>query len=89
MIPDAPHDGPVKRAQAVSGVTDDALRLARYLLAKKMGSQIDAIDRDFARLNIGNVAARSRAIAQVQECKTSLIGAQTLVDFLALEGRAA
>ena len=27
MVPDAPHDGPVKRAQAVSAVTDDALVL--------------------------------------------------------------
>ena len=24
LVPDAPHDGPVKRAQAVSAVTDDA-----------------------------------------------------------------
>ena len=40
LVPDAPHDGPVKRAQAVSAVTDDALNLARYLLAKKMDSQI-------------------------------------------------
>ena len=39
MLPDAPHDGPVKRAQAVSAVTEDALHLARYLLGKKMEAQ--------------------------------------------------
>ncbi len=37
MVPDAPHDGPVKRAQAVSAVTDDAVNLARYLLGKETG----------------------------------------------------
>src|SRR5579863_1600750 len=72
MVPDAPHDGPVKRAQAVSAVTDHALRLARYLLTRKMDSQIQAIDGDFARLRIGNVSARSTATAQVHACKASL-----------------
>ena len=73
LVPDAPHDGPVKRAQAVSAVTDDALDLARYLLAKKMDSQIVAIDGDFSRLGIGNVSARSTATAQVHACKASLM----------------
>src|SRR5437870_300286 len=27
LIPDQPHDGPVKRAQAISGITDDAICL--------------------------------------------------------------
>lgn len=89
LVPDAPHDGPVKRAQAVSGVTDDALHLARYLLTKKMDSQIAAIERDFPRLGIGNVSSRSTATAQVHACKASLTETVTLVDFLALEGRAA
>ena len=89
MIPDAPHDGPVKRAQAVSGVTDDALGLARYLLAKKMDSQIVAIDRDFPRLGIGNRSSRSAATTQVEACKRSLMEFSTLVEFLAVEGRAA
>ena len=89
LVPDAPHDGPVKRAQAVSAVTDDALDLARYLLAKKMDSQIVAIDGDFSRLGIGNVSARSTATAQVHACKASLMETLTLVDFLSLEGRAA
>jgi CRISPR-associated endonuclease Cas1 len=89
LIPDAAHDGPVKRAQAVSAVTDDALHLARYLLTKKMESQIQAIDKDFSRLGIGNVSARSSATAQVHACKASLMETSTLVDFLSLEGRAA
>lgn len=89
LVPDAPHDGPVKRAQAVSAVTDDAVNLARYLLAKKMDAQVAAIERDFLRLSIGNSAARSTAIRQVHACKESLAGTTTLVDFLALEGRAA
>jgi CRISPR-associated endonuclease Cas1 len=89
MVPDAPHDGPVKRAQAVSGITDDALRLARYLLAKKMDSQIHAIDRDFPRLHIGSVAGRSSAIAKIHASRASIAQTQTLVDFLTIEGRAA
>ena len=90
MVPDAPHDGPVKRAQAVSAVTDDALRLARYLLAKKMDSQIQAIDKDFPRLGIGNVSPRGlRQPPKSTRVKRLLRKTQTLVDFLALEGRAA
>jgi CRISPR-associated protein Cas1 len=89
MVPDAPHDGPLKRAQAVSAVTDDALTLARYLLAKKMDSQIQAMERDFPRLGIGTVSGNSASTAQVHACKTGLSKATTLVDFLGLEGRAA
>jgi CRISPR-associated protein Cas1 len=89
LIPDAPHDGPVKRAQAVSAVTDDAVNLARYLLAKKMDSQVHAIERDFPRFCIGSVTARSTATAQLHACKASLAESTTLIDFLALEGRAA
>ncbi|HEY1681779.1 MAG TPA: CRISPR-associated endonuclease Cas1 [Candidatus Tumulicola sp.] len=89
MVPDASHDGPVKRAQAVSAVTDDALHLARYLLAKKMDSQIHAMERDFPRLGIGTVSGNSASTAQVHGCKAALSKATTLVDFLGLEGRAA
>jgi CRISPR-associated protein Cas1 len=89
MVPDAPHDGPVKRAQAVSAVTDDALVLARYMLTKKMDSQIAAVERDFERLVIGSDPARKTAVAQIRSCIESLAQAQTLVDFLTLEGRAA
>ena len=88
LVPDAPHDGPIKRAQAISAVTDDALHLARYLLTKKMDSQVEAIAKDFARLNIGNASARKDAVEQVQSCILSLSTAKTLVDFLTVEGRA-
>ncbi|HEY5256821.1 MAG TPA: CRISPR-associated endonuclease Cas1 [Candidatus Baltobacteraceae bacterium] len=89
MTVDHPHDGPVKRAQAISAVTDDALRLARYLLTQKLTSQIDAIDHDFARFTIGNTTSRKAAISQIASCREALTTATTLVDFLTLEGRAA
>jgi CRISP-associated protein Cas1 len=89
LIPDAPHDGPVKRAQAVSAVTDDAVNLARYLLEKKLDSQISAIERDFPRLGIVNSRGKSTGTSEVHACKASLKETTTLVDFLALEGRAA
>ena len=43
LVPDGPHDGPLRRAQAVSGTTDDGLRLARWLLRRKLESQRSAI----------------------------------------------
>lgn len=43
LIPDGAHDGPLRRAQAISGTTDDALRLARWLLRRKLEAQRDAI----------------------------------------------
>jgi CRISPR-associated protein Cas1 len=89
LAPDAPHDGPVKRAQAVSAVTDDALVLARYMLTKKMDSQIAAIERDFGRLGVGGEISRKAAVTQIRSCITSLADATTLVDFLTIEGRAA
>jgi CRISPR/Cas system-associated endonuclease Cas1 len=89
LVPDVPHDGPVKRAQAVSAVTDDAPVLARYMLTKKMDSQIAAIERDFGRLKIGSDPSRKAAVAQIRSCIESLNQAQTLVDFLTMEGRAA
>jgi CRISPR-associated endonuclease Cas1 len=89
LVADAPHDGPVKRAQAVSAVTDDAVNLARYLLEKKLDSQIHAIERDFPRLGIVNVSGKAPATAEIHACKASLTETTTLVDFLALEGRAA
>jgi CRISP-associated protein Cas1 len=89
MIPDAPHDGPVKRAQAVTGTTDDALTLARCLLTQKMDSQIHAITHDFAHLNIGNTQSRNVSAKQIESDKASLANSTTLVDFLTLEARAA
>jgi CRISP-associated protein Cas1 len=89
LVPDAPHDGPVKRAQAVSAVTDDAVNLARYLLGKKLDSQISAIERDFPRLGIVNSCGKSTATSEIHACKAALARTSALVDFLALEGRAA
>jgi CRISPR-associated protein Cas1 len=43
FIPDGSHDGPLRRAQAISGATEDALRIARWLLKKKLESQISAL----------------------------------------------
>jgi CRISPR-associated endonuclease Cas1 len=89
MVPDAAHDGPVKRAQAVSAVTHDAVKLARYLLGKKLDSQISAINRDFPRLGIVNSCGKSTGISEIHACKAVLMEISTLVDFLTLEGRAA
>jgi CRISPR-associated protein Cas1 len=49
LIPDGAHDGPLRRAQAISGTTDDALKLARWLLRRKLQSQLDAIGPDASR----------------------------------------
>jgi len=54
-----------------------------------MDAQIDAMDRDFPRLGIGTVSGNSTSTAQVHACKAALGRTTTLVDFLALEGRAA
>jgi CRISP-associated protein Cas1 len=89
LVPDAPHDGPVKRAQAVSAVTDDAVILARYILGKKMDSQIQAVERDFPRLGVGNSTSRSISLSKIHACKESLVETSTLVEFLTVEGRAA
>jgi CRISPR-associated endonuclease Cas1 len=65
------------------------VNLASYLLGKKMDSQIQATERDFPRLGIGKSPAISTASAQIHACKAALAETTTLVDFLALEGRAA
>jgi CRISPR-associated protein Cas1 len=89
MVPDMPHDGPVKRAQAVSAVTDHAVDLARYLLGKKIDSQIYALEQDFPRLNIGKVSGKSPGSRLLHACKERLLKTTRLADFLAVEGRAA
>jgi CRISPR-associated endonuclease Cas1 len=89
MVPDMPHDGPVKRAQAVSAVTDHAVELARYLLRKKIDSQIYAVERDFPRHGIGKVSGKSPGSRLLHACNERLPTISTLVDFLTLEGRAA
>lgn len=89
MNPHTPSDGPLKRAQAFSGTTDDALKLARYLLSLKLDSQIDAILHGFCGVGIGNAQSRNAAVQKISGCKASLATAGRLVEFLAIEGRAA
>jgi hypothetical protein len=59
------------------------------MLAKKMDSQIASIERDFGPLGIGSDPSRTAAAVQIRSCIESLNRAETLVDFLTLEGRAA
>ena len=47
LIPDAAHDGPIKRMQAVSGLTDHAVDLVRWILRRKVESQVKAIQTEF------------------------------------------
>ena len=89
MIPDASHDAPVKRAQAVAAVTDDGPMLARYLLSEKLSAQTRTIRTDFERFGIGALRSRDEAASQIDAIARSLETAGTLVDFLTLEGRAA
>lgn len=89
MSPDTPHDGPLKRAQATVGVMDEALILARHLLARKFDSQSAAISTDFPPLAIGSAESRASSIRQIEACKAALPKATTLDEFLALEGSAA
>jgi CRISPR/Cas system-associated endonuclease Cas1 len=88
MIPDGAHDGPLKRAQGYSAVSDDAPRLAQFLLTKKMESQINAIEKDFGLLAVGSDISLKAAASQIRSCIQSLEGAKALVDFLSIEGRA-
>lgn len=89
LIPDQPHDGPLKRVQAVTAITDDALSLARWLLKSKLSACMEMIARDFAALNIGNKPARNRAIATIAQCAKGVDKDNTLTQFLTREGYAA
>ena len=88
MIPDSPHDAPVKRAQAIAAITDDGPELARYLLRNKIETQRKTILHDFDRLGIGAQQSRSDSTRLLDTVLASLEKAYTLVDFLSLEGRA-
>jgi CRISPR-associated endonuclease Cas1 len=89
LIADLPHDGPLKRAQAVTAITDDAVPLARMLLKSKLAACTEAITRDFAALSIGNRTARASAVAAISECSKGLDKDETLTQFLTREGYAA
>jgi CRISPR-associated endonuclease Cas1 len=77
LIPDGAHDGPLRRAQAVSGTTDDAVTLAHWLLRKKLDSQIAAIGTDMNRRS------------ELQRIREAVGTDNSLRDLLAHEGQAA
>ena len=87
LIPDAPHDGPIKRAQAISAVTDDAMVLARHLLGQEDGVAGLCDRARFSRLGIGSGISRKAAVSQIRTCIGSIAARLQLVDFLTLEGR--
>ena len=89
LVPDQPHDGPIKRAQAISGTTDDALRLTRWLLKSKIDSQESALKVDFGRLGIfsNRGPELARAIEELASYKSGLGSDTTLIAFLAREAQ--
>ncbi len=89
LLPDQPHDAPLRRAQAFCGVSDEAVPLARTLLDAKIRSEVHAIMHDFTKLGIGNEKARKAAASELQTCLKGLNGDSTLTQFLVREGYAA
>jgi CRISPR-associated endonuclease Cas1 len=74
LIPDGAHDGPLRRAQAISGTTDDGLRLARWLLRKKLEAQRDGI-----------VATNKPAIEEMNATIRAVERDETLTELLTRE----
>lgn len=91
LVPDEPHDGPIKRAQAVAGTTQDALRLARWSLERKIDSQIRALDLDFPRFDVfaEQTKERRQAVAELKSHIQALEADATLVALLSREAQAA
>ena len=91
MLPDAPHDGPVRRAQAVCGTTERAIELAHWLLARKFESQICAVERDLYNLGLfaGKELDRARALRELRACVDALASDRQLDSLLVREGCAA
>jgi len=91
LIPDNSHDGPVKRAQAVSGINGDGLRLVRWLLERKFESQIRALEVDLARLSVlqDRLYLTGAAVRDIKGCIARLTDDRTLEEFLSREGLAA
>ncbi len=91
LIPDAPHDGPVKRAQANCAVTDDGARLVRWLLARKFESEARALEVELPRL-VATAEFTNSAKSAVVELRNAvaLLGEDSTLDaLLSREGRAA
>jgi CRISPR-associated protein Cas1 len=91
MLPDSPHDGPVRRAQALCGTTESAVELAHWLLARKFQSQINAIEHDFRALGLlaDKELDRARALRELRGCLDALDSDRQLDGLLVREGRAA
>lgn len=91
LIPDGPHDGPIKRAQAIAGMTDFGIELCRWLLKAKFASQNSSLDADILNPRVQSTLVVSPTLAQseIQNCSSGLSSCDTLDGFLSLEGRAA
>ena len=84
-------DGPLKRAQAVAGLTDEGVKIAQALLRDKLESQVEAIEGDFQRLGVlaRNDPRGRRAAKTIRDCIAQLPLAMELRDLLTREGYAA
>ncbi len=87
LIPDAAHDGPIKRMQAVSGLTDHAVDLVRWILRRKVESQVKAIQTEFR--DQLPATDRQRIADELQRCLNELSQDNTLDALLSREGVAA
>jgi len=99
LIPDAPHDGPIKRKQAIAGATDFGVDLCRWLLRRKFSSQIETLFA-LASITVDKINAKISANPspeilvkalgeEIRFCEAALSTCNTLDGFLALEGTAA
>jgi CRISPR-associated endonuclease Cas1 len=91
LVPDGSPDGPLKRAQAVCGMTDDAVELAHWLLQRKFDSQIHAVERPLHDLGLfgGRELERARALRDLRACASNLSDDRTLDRLLVREGKVA
>ena len=91
LVPDQSHDGPVKRAQAITAMTDDALRLGRWILTRKLQSQAGALGQDIRRLGFPSEREGEvrQAIGEIQSALDAVQFETTLDGLLMREGYAA
>jgi CRISPR-associated endonuclease Cas1 len=90
LLPDGPHDGPVKRAQAISAVTEDGQRLARWLLGHKLRAQIESVGKCLPDVGLTfDQRAHQSTIIELNRCLEALERDTTLDALLAREGMAA
>ncbi len=91
LIPDGPHDGPLKRAQGVAAVMEDGVTIAQALLRRKFEAQMRAIEVELPRAGAGHgsEAERKGAIAEIKRISDGLPQDTELRDLLSREGRVA